>query len=65
MLIEHLSSPGRPNATASLALLIECLTALGIAEGVVERVGGLLPIGSAQPCGDHGQASRRTPDGES
>ena len=45
MLIEHLSSPGRPNATASLALLIECLTALGITEGLLSGSGDCCRLG--------------------
>lgn len=39
MLVEHLSSRGCPNAAASRDLLGECLSALGITDTVVERVG--------------------------
>lgn len=39
MRIEHLSSPGCPNATASRQLLTDCVSALGLTESVVERVG--------------------------
>lgn len=39
MLVEHLINRGCPNAAASRALLIECLTALGVTEAIVERVG--------------------------
>lgn len=39
MLVEHLTSPGCPNAEASLGLLRECLAALGITDPVVEHVG--------------------------
>lgn len=37
--VEHLSSPGCPNAAASRDLLVECLAALGVAESVIERIG--------------------------
>nr|WP_082994418.1 alkylmercury lyase [Mycobacterium gordonae] len=39
MRVEHLSSPGCPNAAASRALLTECLEALGLTASLVERVG--------------------------
>ncbi len=39
MHIEHLSSPGCPNAAASRALLAECLEAMGMTASAVERVG--------------------------
>ena len=45
MLVEHPSSPGFPNATASLALLIECLTALGITEGLLSGSGDCCRLG--------------------
>ncbi|KPN45982.1 alkylmercury lyase [Mycobacterium intracellulare subsp. chimaera] len=39
MRVEHLSSPGCPNAAASRALLIKCLADLGLSALMVERVG--------------------------
>lgn len=39
MRVEHLSSPGCPNAAASRALLVKCLADLGLSAPVVERIG--------------------------
>lgn len=40
MRVELLTSPGCPNAAAARRLLVDCLSEVGLAERVVERVGG-------------------------
>lgn len=39
MRIEHLGSPGCPNAGASYTLLVQCLADLALDASVIERVG--------------------------